>query len=405
MNRSGIALLWEGKMTSSDSRASKSNDYAIVLVPGFAGWGRDELLGFKYWGGLHDIEADLSDQHYETYTAAAGPVSSNWDRACELYAMLKGGQVDYGEVHASRYQHQRYGRTYEGLIPGWGDLNAASGRITKVHLVGHSLGGQTARTLIQLLEQGSNEERTTTPDGTLSELFRGGKQWVHSATSISTPHDGTTLVYGVTEVAPMIQQVASRLAAIAGVLHEPIYDFKLDQWNLRRQPDESLTDYIARVRNSEIWKATHDISSWDLSIEGAQELNSWVRSSPGVYYFSWATRSTIEIPGSRWIPRPTTFPPFIATSEFMAQYRESHAGPVESWWPNDGVVNTISMNGPKLGSTDAIVNIGPQPVPGVWNYMGLMDSYDHADIIGIGTVRDVRDWYRSLAELLTSLPA
>ena len=137
-------------MTSSDSRPSKSNDYAIVLVPGFAGWGRDELLGFKYWGGLHDIEADLSDHYYETYTAAAGPVSSNWDRACELYAMLKGGQVDYGEVHASRYQHQRYGRTYEGLIPGWGDLNAASGRITKVHLVGHSLGGQTARTISEM---------------------------------------------------------------------------------------------------------------------------------------------------------------------------------------------------------------------------------------------------------------
>ena len=85
-------------MTSSDSSATRSNDYAIVMVAGFAGWGRDELLGFKYWGGFHDIEADLSDQHYETYTAAAGPVSSNWDRACELYAMLKGGQVDYGEA-------------------------------------------------------------------------------------------------------------------------------------------------------------------------------------------------------------------------------------------------------------------------------------------------------------------
>jgi triacylglycerol lipase len=89
----------------------------------------------------------------------------------------------------------------------------------------------------------------------------------------------------------------------------------------------------------------------------------------------------------------------------MARYNEDHAGPVNPWWPNDGVVNTISMDGPKLASTDAIVNIGPQPVPGVWNYMGLMDSYDHAAIIGIGTFRDVRDWYRSLAERLAALPA
>ena len=89
----------------------------------------------------------------------------------------------------------------------------------------------------------------------------------------------------------------------------------------------------------------------------------------------------------------------------MARYKEDHAGQVEAWWPNDGVVNTISMDGPKLGSTDAIVSIGPEPVSGVWNYMGLMDSYDHVDIIGISTIRDVRDWYRSLAERLTSLPA
>jgi triacylglycerol lipase len=391
-------------MTSSDSRPGKSNDYAIVLVAGFAGWGRDELLGFKYWGGFHDIEEDLSNQDYETYTAAAGPVSSNWDRACELYAMLGGGQVDYGQAHSVRYGHERYGRTYEGLIPTWGDMDAASGHIRKVHMIGHSQGGQTIRTLIQLLDQGSEEERATTSDGTLSGLFQGGKQWVHSATAISTPHDGTTLVYGVTEVAPMIQQIVSLLAAISGSGDDPIYDFNLDQWNLKRRPDETLADYVERVGKSPIWNATHDLSSWDLSIEGATELNSWVNASPNVYYFSWATQSTIKVPGSRWVPGPTTFLPFIPTSEFMARYNESHDGPVEAWWPNDGVVNTVSMNGPKLGSTDAIVSIGSQPIPGVWNYMGLMGSYDHADIIGIGTRRDVRQWYRSLAERLTSLP-
>jgi triacylglycerol lipase len=274
-----------------------------------------------------------------------------------------------------------------------------------VHLVGHSQGGQTIRTLIQLLEQGSEEEMATTSDGSLSGLFQGGKQWVHSATTISTPHDGTTLVYGVTEVAPMIQQVVSLLAAISGSGDDPIYDFDLDQWNLKRLPDENLADYVERVGKSPIWKATHDLSSWDLSIEGARELNSWVKASLNVYYFSWATQSTIKLPGSRWAPGPTTFLPFIPTSEFIARYDVSHDGPAEAWWPNDGVVNTISMDGPKLGSTDAIAPIGSLPGPGVWNYMGLMDSYDHADILGIGTLRDVRPWYRSLAEQLASLPA
>jgi triacylglycerol lipase len=395
-------------MTSENDRPQRGNNYPIVLVVGFAGWGREELLGFKYWGGFHDIEDDLAHQYnggpYSTYTAAVGPVSSNWDRACELYAMLKGGQVDYGVAHAARYQHERYGRTYPGLIPLWGDADPIGNR-QKVHLVGHSQGGQTARTLIQLLEQGDADEIRTTSAPGLSPLFQGGKQWVHSATTIATPHDGTTLVYGVTSVVPFVQQIITFLAAINGAGEDLVYDLKLDQWNLKRAENESLRDYVARVAESEIWESTHDLSSWDLSIEGASELNSRAMAAPEVFYFSWATRSTINRPILGCVPRPTTFPPFLATSAFMTHYRGNHGVPADAWWPNDGVVNTVSMDGPRLGSTDSIVSFGQEAQPGVWNYMGLMDGYDHADIIGIGTIRDVRDWYRRLADRLGALPA
>lgn len=29
---------------------SQQNNYPIILVNGFAGWGREEMLGVKYWG-------------------------------------------------------------------------------------------------------------------------------------------------------------------------------------------------------------------------------------------------------------------------------------------------------------------------------------------------------------------
>ncbi len=76
------------------------NNYPIVLVHGFMGFGRDELLGYKYWGGVVDLQEKLNASGHETYTATVGPVSSNWDRACELYAYIVGGTVDYGEAHA-----------------------------------------------------------------------------------------------------------------------------------------------------------------------------------------------------------------------------------------------------------------------------------------------------------------
>ena len=68
------------------------------------------------------------------------------DRACELYAQISGGTVDYGAVHAEKHGHNRFGRTYSGFAPNWSETN-------KVHLVGHSMGGQTIRTLVQLLKR------------------------------------------------------------------------------------------------------------------------------------------------------------------------------------------------------------------------------------------------------------
>jgi triacylglycerol lipase len=141
---------------------SNTNNYPIVLINGFAGWGRDEVLGYKYWGGFEDLEQVMTKSGYKTYTATVSPFSSNWDRACELYAYIKGGTVDYGAAHSSKYGHARYGRTYPGLYPNWGIT--VNNKINKVHLVGHSMGGQTARTLVQLLEKGSQEEKNATTD-------------------------------------------------------------------------------------------------------------------------------------------------------------------------------------------------------------------------------------------------
>lgn len=129
------------------------NRYPLALVHGFMGWGRDELLGFKYWGGFGDVQETLNRNGYRAYTGVVGPFASNWDRACELYAQLKGGTVDYGQAHAAAHGHARYGRTFPGLYPDWGTLDER-GQLRKVHLIGHSQGGQTVRVLTTLLEQG-----------------------------------------------------------------------------------------------------------------------------------------------------------------------------------------------------------------------------------------------------------
>ncbi|EIW16269.1 MULTISPECIES: esterase/lipase family protein [Pelosinus] len=385
---------------------SNVNSYPIVLVHGFMGWGRNEVLGLKYWGGITDYEQELSSYGYTAYTATVGPVSSNWDRACELYAYIKGGTVDYGHAHSTQKGHSRYGRTYPGLYPEWGNLTT-EGKVNKIHLVAHSMGGQTVRTLVQLLKEGSEEERNTTPSQ-LSSLFAGGKSWVHSITTIASPHDGTTLADGINIFGDFAKNLVASLASFTGAGEKLIYDFKLDQWGLNRKSGESLTDYTNRVFNSAIWNSTNDLANWDLSTDGARVLNQWVKAQSDIYYFSYSTCATVpSILTSNELPHVIYMTPLLYPfGRFIGSYTRNEQGRViidNSWKPNDGVVNTISQNGPKIWSSDKIVNYNGVPQIGKWNSMPLLDTIDHMDACGIGTNALTLSWYKGLAEKLSQL--
>ncbi len=130
-------------------------DDPVVFVHGLLGWGqRDKVYRIMpYWGLTTGSLTDyLSAKGYETYAASVGPLSSAWDRACELYAQLAGTRTDYGVRHAQDFGHERYGIDYEQpLFDGWGTERA-------VNLVGHSFGGATTRLFLEILTNGCPEE-------------------------------------------------------------------------------------------------------------------------------------------------------------------------------------------------------------------------------------------------------
>lgn len=372
----------------------------IILVHGFGGWGRDDIPEFYYWGGTDDVQQVLRSAGYNVQTASVGPFSSNWDRACELYAFIAGGRVDYGAHHSQRFGHERYGRHEEGAYPQWS-------RDHPVHIIAHSMGGQTARLLAHLLRHGDEKERIAS-GGNCSDLFVGGEQKIRSITTMSTPHDGTSLVNDIDLVERILRLAVSAGAATlqSGVF--PHFDLKMDQWGVERNADEPLGRYFARLRRHPIWSEdARDFSLWDVSPEGARALNRRTPAEPDVYYFSCSSDDTMPGPvrGHR-IPNVTMLPAFVPGAVFLGSFTSDGPIPIDrSWWKNDGVVNTVSMRGPTIGSSDEIVEFGGSAQPGIWNHLGTMESTDHADIIGIPNTDAVTELYLSVCSLVSGLEA
>ncbi len=399
--------------------ASAANNFPIFLVHGFLGFGPEQFkeTGFKYWGGFDDIAAHMRQggKHIVLATSV-GPISSNWDRAAELFYQIKGGCVDYGSSHSARFasfgaQRQPAGKCWAvdpannpqgyppALYPQWDAQHP-------IHLIGHSQGGQTIRALIELLENGS-------PDGDEGggALYSGGKiGWVVSATTLAAPHDGTSLRDAVGDFAPKIAELAEGVANIArmGGKATPTYDFGLEQFGIQRQKLEPAAAFHERALTAPFWNQDNfDSAQHEMGPDGAQEFNAWVHTSPHVYYFSMANVATeagryccnntdrLIAPFQKrayQYPRrdmaPLTRPyagEWIVPSlgrRGLGSYTQSDPSRalVDSrWFPNDGVVNTVSMRAPRGHPTNDFNGV---PQRGSWNFLGTYRTFDHFDMVG-----------------------
>ena len=89
---------------AADQTCPSSKDDPVVFVHGLMGWGQRAGINavLPYWGmTTGSLTSYLNSLGYETYSATVGPISSAWDRACELYAQLTGTTVDYGAALAT----------------------------------------------------------------------------------------------------------------------------------------------------------------------------------------------------------------------------------------------------------------------------------------------------------------
>lgn len=349
----------------------KKNKYPIILAHGFSGYPDESKPAVlpSYWGGNKvDLDKELNKQGYDVREGGMSPFGSNYDRALELYYYIKGGTVDYGAYHSKKYGHARYGKTYKGIYPEW-----APGK--KVHLVGHSFGGQTIQVLEDMLRNGVPEEieYQKKHGGDIPEIFAGGNNnMVSSVTTIATPHNGTFISDKLGNK-PIARKLFYNILKYTSNKYTKA-DYGLEPWGIKQRDDESYIQYLKRVKDNKVWK-TEDTSFTDGSIEGSKKINDRLTLSKDVAYTSITAEDTHKTFNNRQRGNLKMFAPFKILANLVGRQNP------ESWREGDGPVPLKSGLYP-FNKPHKDMTFDSKPELGLWGVMPTLKNWDHMDLVG-----------------------
>ncbi|CAI6091792.1 unnamed protein product [Clonostachys chloroleuca] len=468
-------------------------------IPGFSGWGRPLLGTVNYFGGFENLPLILSQLGYNVIVVRIGPISSNKERACEVFAQLTAGGFDLPATRTT-FVPVNFGinhpAEYLGLVAGaetpravlyqasgnalpvdwtWSDTN-------KVNFICHSQGGTTVRCLIELLSGASDRNLT-------AFLGVDRQPWVNSVVTIGTPHKGTTVTDVVNDLiapdglGPLVDLITS---CSFEDRQDRVYDLHLDHWgfaNPLRQTYQAMRARIAPAVTT--WWVGRYNGFFDNSVRGINALDSFAPDpSRHTYYFTMSFCATTPFPNETLTAQeindfialfPYSWNPFgvggrvLARLQFlgpsaraalgwMISVANNHLGPLgyfsripppgnqiprpdvlpllsypayamggrnippgvampgitsKEFQPNDGIVNTLSMDGPMTGPVnhgsfaDQLAAGGSANSKATYWHLGTNSSIDHADQIGAFTNRvtndEVQVMYMLFAELVNHL--
>ncbi len=390
---------------NSENNETRKGPYPYVFVHGMTGWGENAAMNEKmpYWGFSkeQDLLKYLRENGTEVYAPSVGPLSSAYDRACELYAQLTGTRVDYGKAHSEQYGHERFGRDYTGkAVMGtpW-DLKS------KINLVGHSFGGPTVRVLVSLLAYGSKAEKDVSGEA-CSELFKGGNAGgINAVVTLASPHNGSPLSNYMND--PVLPAFIT--TAVMNNLEKKgaTYDPMLSQWGLDRM--DLMNDFRLAV--------SKDQCGYDMTLNGASVLNKKFPTVPTVYYLSYSasldSKETEKMKESEILKEANkNTGGYKILTKFWKYIRFAGNHTVvdgrildDSWKKNDGFVPVISAQYPDSEENNhRFFAGGMKPEKGVWTVMPVNEGENHGFYCSpCGNPEKFHEFFDEMIELVNGL--
>jgi len=359
--------------------AKKKTDIGpVILVHGMMGYGEDAYGKHEntYWGlsEEHNVLTNYRAKGYEIYAPSVGPMSSAWDRACELFAQLTGTVVDYGAAHSAKYGHSRWGRDYTGkgyLDGDWYETEA-------INLVSHSFGGPAVTVFTSLLAYGSAEEKAASPSD-FSPLFEGNhSDAVFSVTTLEAPHNGSTVANLLNDTFLPILLVASFMN-FEGMLKNPSNDFMLDQFGITCDPATGKTACFNPIN---IWKlaVSKDHCAYDMSLQGARELCEKYQPSKDAYYFSVACNMMEENAIGMVLPgeNGSVLSGSGLLISMLAGFNYHGVQTDKSWAYNDGLVPVPSARYPYSQPHEDYDGVSTDGLErGIWYSLPVVEGANH----------------------------
>ncbi|KAL3893039.1 MAG: hypothetical protein SGPRY_014534, partial [Prymnesium sp.] len=394
----------------------------VVCVPGFLALG-------EAW------EAERLRERYPSHTfliLSPSPLASHHDRAVQIFYALKGGVADYGAEHSKRCSHARYGRSYAGVYPEWDEAHP-------VHLLGHSIGGQTIRVLQHLLATGAFPSHKTS------------ERWVYSVSALSTPFNGDWAPFSLgaqlegTAASPLTRirwgsvgwalTMMAHLLCFVGASHP---DLQLDHWRLSAW--EHGAGAFRRLLCALLWwpgtsvGQSSDNAAYEVCYHNSLALNQKLKLYPTTHYFSFISkRETMAsaLRASSWLLKLSKLFRVILLNTIALVTRWGSAGKAHaqvllacglkggpsSWMEHDGLIaratQTHPFGDPHTWLPPRADPAGEQVVlplhkPGVWNVQEL-EGVDHFNVVSgpLFSNRSAQDlfWGSYLARLRELRPA